>query len=238
MRLLVILTVSVTSGCLTLTTGQNAKVLNPGDSAGFVGVSSQTSTAEAENGSDAKTTTTSLGAVVGSRYGVVSGLEIGARGSTVGMGMIDAKWSIVDSEPVSLALGVGVGEAQYSETSGNGSSTTTQEEKYDYRVSDVPIYVSVEVGKMLSLYCVPRYIYINQETTRTDEPKDVSSSRALAVTTGLMLGEQIGIFGELSTLKSLDKKKDDEDASKADESADAARETTTTQMALGFFFGR
>jgi len=239
------------SGCVTLTTAQTARVLKPGQSGGHVGVATLQTKNETEDDVLKSTDTQrQKGIVAGMRYGLLDGFEVGARATTMGLGMIDLKLGLVQGGgPFEMAVGVGQGYAEFTATSkveavdeDAGLDPVVSETRYHMRITDVPLYLSLDLGAF-ALYAVPRYVYLHQESkgaifgsaSEEEEETEKSSSPSLAVTAGFMVGGSAGVFAEYTVIEGLDKEEDDGDD---DAQTSGTSSSTTSNIAFGVYFGR
>lgn len=229
MRLLTLpLAVLFTTGCVSFTTAQTGRTLKKGDTAGYLGLAVHDE--DSEDKEDDGTTTTeqsTTGFVGGARHGVAQGFDIGARGSTLGLVMIDGKHQLVATKSFALSVGLGLGFVNYEyeskSKSESGTSTATSDSKGHTRITDVPVYMSYDVAPNASLYWAPRYVYAHTSSENDDEDGDNGggSGRIVGVTFGFKAGGDLGFFGEAAYFKSPD---DDVDSS-------------GTQLAMGLTFG-
>jgi hypothetical protein len=206
------------AGCLSVVGPQTGRTLPAGETAGYAGltVSKEKSTDEDED-DDTETTTTNnvTGMVVGARHGINGSIDVGARASSLGVGLIEGTFSLVATKSVAVSVGVGLGyvsvksESKLKSTSDDDSVSVSgdSDSKSSYRVAEVPFHLSADVSPTLSVYGTPRYIYIHSESDDEDAEGgvDKNSSRAMSLSLGLLSRGPIGFFGEVAYYTSPDK---------------------------------
>jgi hypothetical protein len=208
------------AGCVSFTTAQTARTLKQGQTAGYAGFIHSSETSETEDEDDGVEETTEdetrmTGFVVGARYGLTGEFDIGARGSNLGVTMIDTKLQLASTRTFAAAVGFGLGIGTWdteSKTKADGEESSTSESDGMIRVADVPFYLSTDPTPDLSLYGALRYVYVHNESDSGlfggDGDEETSSSRVIGLTGGVLTHGRPGFFGELSLYMSPDKDTD------------------------------
>jgi hypothetical protein len=209
------------SGCLSFVAPQTGRTLPAGETAGYTGLAISKETSVTEDDDDESKTTTKndvTGVVVGARHGVNGSIDVGARASTLGLGMLEGTFALASTKSVAVSMGLGLGfvtfksESEVESTSDDESVSVSgdSDAKSHYRIAEVPFHLSADVGSGLAVYGTPRYVYIHTESDDEDADggKSKSSSRVLALSLGLLSKGAIGFFGELAYYTSPDKETD------------------------------
>lgn len=132
---------------------------------------------------------------VSTRYGLTDKLDVGARLTIIGTGVVDAKYQFLGDQESVFAGSAGLGLGHLSINSGD-----TKSRIYDVMV---PLYFSVHPTEWFSAYASPRYVYrINSYTT--GEEKGSSSTHWYGATGGIRVGKKFGAFLEYSRFGNSD----------------------------------
>lgn len=210
-------------GCVSFSTVQTARTMAPGQvqvavGAGSVGLSSRSQDVSFDsNGNEVKgpvsTETASIPEIeMGGRLGLMPGLDVGVKLSLPLNLMSDVKFQFVDSGPFAAAVGAGIG---YQEFSVNEESIKTIDVV-------VPLYLSYDLTRWLTLYASPKYFLRNVTTGSKAENLHLAGA-----TGGIKLGSRFGLYIEATQLAVLNQSN----------AADAALGFSQAHVALFFDFG-
>lgn len=191
--LLVALISYLSVGCVSMSTLQTARTLNPDESQQTIGGGVYNSKIEVTSQSGKATTETNLPYIEYTyRHGLMKDLDGGLKVTIVGSYAADVKYQLYEGSSFAAATGLGVGYMEYKVTV---ASTDT---KVKYTDVIVPIYLSYDFNPSFSLYFSPKYILRNASG-------DASGSENMyGAGIGTKIGEKKGAYLEAAVIKGRD----------------------------------
>jgi len=177
------------TGCASVSTLQTGRVLEKGGSYHSLGLGTYTSD-DFIGGDDL-----SLPLIEYTyRRGLWDKIDFGIKLAIIGSTMVDLKYNLLNGEKWALATGLGIGYLSYtSSLNGQDSDVTI----FDFML---PVYLSYDVSKMVSLYGAGKYMLrtISSDAGSGDDGSLVSSSL------GVKWGDKSGVFLEGSLIAGID----------------------------------
>ncbi|MBE9467404.1 MAG: hypothetical protein IMY72_03665 [Bacteroidetes bacterium] len=126
---------------------------------------------------------------VSARYGITDNLDLGAKITLIGTGVIDAKYQFLGDKESKIAGSAGLGLGYLSMSSGD-----TESKMFDIMV---PMYFSYHPLSWVAVYVNPRYV-LRLNSYSNDTESGSSNSGWYGVTTGIRLGKRVGFLLEYS----------------------------------------
>lgn len=173
-------------GCVSMSTLQTARTLDPNQTQQSFGGGIYNSKIESA-GSSVETNLPYIEYSI--RHGFLKDLDAGLKLTIVGAYQGDVKYQLLESNNFVMSVGAGLAYMEYKMTSGG------QDTKVKYIDAIVPLYLSYDFSSSFSLYMSPKYIL------RTASGDTSGSENLYGAGVGTKIGDKNGIYLEAALIK-------------------------------------
>ena len=173
-------------GCVSMSTLQTARTLEPNQTQQSFGGGVYNSKIES-GGSSIETNLPYMEYSI--RHGFLKDLDAGLKLTIVGAYQADMKYQLLESSHFVMSVGAGLAYMEYKITSGQ------QDTKVKYIDAIVPFYLSYDFNPSFSLYMSPKYIL------RTASGDTSGTENLYGAGLGTKIGEKNGIYLEAAIIK-------------------------------------
>lgn len=186
-----IISISLLTGCASMSCMQTARTTEKGKLAGGFGAGTVKMDIGLKDTSGKVVNIKAPFLELFGRYGITDKWDVGAKLTLIGTFLVDTKYQFLGDAESKLASSIGFGAGFMSIKSGD----------FENKITDIhiPYYISVHPTKWLGIYANPRYVYRMTKSTNTSENTvSKGNSSWYGLTGGLRFGKNSGLFIEYS----------------------------------------